>query len=694
METTSDINPHTVNNENTNTDVELTDVQHLQKNYFELTLRSSRNDHTGEWTHAKIFSLLQHCNLIDKITGLDLKQENTHDENTEPTYKHFEISFLDQDSYLKFLYSGYVHRNRTLFPYPKEDEPKVNEETETNTYYINITNVPLEANEDDVQQLILKLLENLPINYQLTNLRNVKHTFTDTAIQVKTGRWEVKMTTNEPLKPKKHETHRITNKSDYFVVRQVQIHVLKKTYEETQQDIKDGKNKYKKFITFTIPQIEPETQKHNIIQAIKNAIDDHASHKFVTQRDIRINIEPMHLINKNQAHITMDKRLQPKIFLPKLINSLNAIKPTFGKMAYTLDEGEHLTYNNIQARARHKETNATDEQQYINIQNTTHIDSTQDITSPTITPQNESQQISDASSTPTVTSQQISFMSGDSGIKYNNPFDTNPILQDTLHSSTPFPQTHTPTPTHGEGEGRGGGSELRTNDATSPSLANTQTTDYLYATDKSRESITKSKSLLQKPLPDIDQQSYRDVLNKISTNQPEPTESPLQVLTPNMKTLKKRSKETTYSDIEEETDKKKHRLSKEELQTKVDEVTNLQIKPENTEQYIEILAATIIKHKGKEKIYPDDGNVYMITQGKAAILRQIYGKLIEDNEEQFKELPKDLKRMWKKMNNKDKPNDKNEQNRFINDIITTLNIAYNRKHKISGTPVTVISETQ
>ena len=75
----------------------------------------------------------QKVNIQDEIEGLDLKTENIHDDEEETTYKRFEISFKKQEGYLKFSYSGYSYRDRTVFAYPKDDKDKQTQRPKSTT---------------------------------------------------------------------------------------------------------------------------------------------------------------------------------------------------------------------------------------------------------------------------------------------------------------------------------------------------------------------------------------------------------------------------------------------------------------------------------------------------------------------------------------------------------------------------------
>ena len=705
----------TNNNMNTLNNIDNDNNQHndrfinpeLYERYFQYTCKSNRNDIDGTWTYEKVFDIIRHCNLTNNIKGLDLKTPNIHADTEELTYKHFEISFKDEPSYLKFLYSGYVHRNRTIFPYPKEQDTRPErQETQDNKYYINVTNVPLQANENDINRFITQHLGELKntVDLNIIQVRNIQHTFiSEPQVAVKTGRWEITIETAEPLKPRENENHKIETKSVFFS-RLTPVNVLKKTYEETQEDIKNGRNKFKRFITFTISQIDKNITRAHIMKCIQNAIQDKQAHKYVDDKNVDIRIKEMPIINKCTADIIMDRRLQPKVNLATLTNQLHAVRPIFGKAAYTMEEGRQQTHESIynqeqEEQARHKRIQQTNGPDNNNIEdmdivitenadnqdNQAHHEETNQLKSQV---NNETQNTTTGSTDETTQEIHTATTITDSNVHIS---DNTTIISNTHANILETSEGKD------EGEGHGGGSEMRTN-VTSPTLVEPASAEYLLATQVSRNSIVKNKSLINQanPLPTIPTKpSYSTAIS----TPPSITKSPetkqtngKEVLSKGMKSIKRKGKDGS-SDEELSTGNKKAQLDTENLEQKIKDITNLQLHAENTDEYKYALAETILRYNGQEQIYAKHNQPEELTYGKAAILRQQYG-IFKDNDTRYNKLPNDIKKKWRQINRKDLPVDKNEQNRYINILINNINENINKKDEISEIPVGIIPETQ
>lgn len=657
----------------------------LHKKYFNYVLRSNKYDNEGQWTYDKIINILTELELTDEIEGLDLKTENIHDDEEETTYKHFEISFKNEEGYLKFLYSGYSYRDRTVFPYPKENEDKPTQRpTNDRMYYINVTNVPLGADHNDLRIMTQNHIDRSKIDYEIQEIRNIGHKRTTPPMTIKTGHWEIRIKTKTPLRPKDDPAHRISNTSLFFS-RLTPIRVLNKNYEDNIKDIQEGrKEAFKRFINFSIPQISTDEDKNTIMTAIRATVDRETT-KFVNQNNVKITIRNMPHINKNIADITIDRRLQVKINFGQLTTNLAAVRPTVGKYATDFKEADRLfaehnktlTTKNITtddaSQSILTQTANTDKQETaLNTSTTETEPETENIE--TLTNTNETMteagtgDISSASTTAQTEENISSFDSTDANENLQNK--QNPF--DNRHDPTEYRQHQNTGETD---EGHEGGSEMRAG-VISPSMSNQSpsTDDVIPPTQHSQNAIKHHKKLYAASL--------------LEPQQP-PRNSPLK-----MSLLRSKNKRNKESDGEDKTSKKmkiddiiqrtdilqiadSHIDLTEEIQLIQDmkdiEKHRLQIN-RNNDTHRTALATIIILQKGDEDLYNGPMTEELIT-GKGALLYNTHGPLKEEHDKQkhIAELPTHITNSWKDEDRKQTAADKKTRINLINNLIDNIN---------------------
>ena len=689
----------------------------LHKKFFNYVLRSNKNDTDGQWTTEKIISILNDLNLTNKIEGLDLKTENIHSEDDITTYKHFEISFKDEEGYLKFLHSGYTYRDRTVFPYPKEDEDRpMRRPTNDRQYYINVTNVPLGAELQDIDVMIRNHIDETKIKYNILNIRNIKHQINSPPIQIKTGHWEISITTKEPLRPKDNPNHRINNMSLFFS-RKTPVNVLANDHETTLQEIKEGKKKpYKRYVNFTIPQLNKNITEETIVKNIKISIQDKEAHKYITKDNLKITIKDMPHINKNSADITIDRRLQAKMNLTLLTTNMAAVRPTVGKFATDFDEADRLfTEQKTKLTGKNntivnKEANTNDQVNTINMTDTNmDTQNTNAMTETSVTEENE--QISTASTETSGTNEteQISTASTEtteteeteiqtpSTYDQTNDHISNFTTSEEENSDTQSPQNpydglidrktddetkyRTQESTGETDGGREGGSEMRTG-ATSPSMLtqtqSTQSDEIIPPTQHSQMAIKNHKNI-----------PYASVLNN-----PPPSlrKSPTDKLS-TMTTLKKNKRHKNHSDEEDKTIK---RIKISELLQRTDtlqiadshidltteeqliqdmtdiENNHLQIN-RNSDRHKTALATTIVLNQGMD-IYTGQMTDDIVT-GIGALLYVTHGKLKDEhtNQKHISQLPKNIIQKWMEQDKKQTKADIQTRTKLIHNLIDKIN---------------------